>query len=153
MSKTRTPGWPTLFCVRERHNGLVAAGLALAFVVVGLFGAACDDPTELGTPPILGTEDRVRYVVSLDGPAPDLAEYRTLLKENPGGVAGYVDKKRGEAAAALGAVDAAVSSLNGRVVERWWMSNQATIEIPATGVATVRSVPGVKSVEPDRPLQ
>lgn len=120
-----------------------------------MLGAGCpDDPLDglSATPPILGTEGRVRYVVTLEKPAPDLAEYRALLKDNPGGVAGYVDKMRAEAAASLGEVDSAVGTVGGRVVERWWMSSQATIEIPATAVATVRAVPGVKSVDPDRPL-
>lgn len=114
-----------------------------------------DDPLDgVGaSPPILGTEGRIRYVVTLDKAAPDLAEYRALLKDNPGGVAGYVDKKRVEASAALADVEGAVGTVGGRVVERWWMSNQATIEIPATAVATVRAVPGVKSVEADKPLQ
>jgi hypothetical protein len=33
------------------------------------------------------------------------------------------------------------------------MSNQATVEIPTTGVPTIRAVNGVKAVEADKPLQ
>ncbi len=113
-----------------------------------------EDPLDgLQPPPVLGSEGRVRYVVTLDKPAVDLAEYRALLKDNPGGVTAYVEKKRADAAAAFADVDAATGTVGGKVVERWWMSNQATIEIPATGVPTIRGVPGVKSVEGDRPLQ
>ncbi len=120
-----------------------------------MLGAGCtDDPLDgIASTPPLGAEGRVRYLVTLEKPPVDLAEYRKLLKDNPGGVAGYVEKQRADAAAALADVDSAVGTVGGRVVERWWMSRQATIEIPATAVATVRAVPGVKSVDPDRPLR
>lgn len=132
-----------------------AAFVAVCLCIPWMLGAGCsEDPLgDLSLPPIPGTEGRVRYVVTLDAPAPDLAEYRALLKENPGGVAAYVEKKRAEAAAAFVEVDAAVGTVGGRVVERWWMSNQSTIEIPATGVPTIRAVAKVKSVDADKPPQ
>ncbi|MDP2340378.1 MAG: hypothetical protein Q8O67_05430 [Deltaproteobacteria bacterium] len=125
---------------------LSALGIALA-------GCPGDGLDGVVAPGVAGSEGRVRYVVTFEKGGPDLAEYRTLARDNPGGVARYVDGKRAEAALAQADLDTALGVVGGKVVERWWMSNQATIEIPPTGVATVRAVAGVKSVDPDQPLQ
>ena len=117
--------------------------------------AGCPDDGLDGLQPraVAGSDGRMRYVVSFEKPGPDLQEYRDLARDNPGGVARYVDGKRAETATGQSGLDMALGAVGGKVVERWWMSNQATIEIPTTGVATVRAVPGVKSVDPDQPLQ
>jgi hypothetical protein len=126
----------------------VAAGLV---VVVGL--AACSEGTSDAdkAPVVAGTAGRQRFVVTLAGATPDLGEYRKLLKENPADVPAYVEGRR--AALVLPALDAALTGFNGRVVERWWMSGQLTVEIPPEGVASLRAVPGVSAIEPDAPLR
>ena len=98
---------------------------------------------------VLGTEGRERWVVTFDGNAPDLAEYRKLLAEDPPAVPAYVGKMRERQAQAHPELDQNLTALGGRVVERWWMSNQVTVEIPSTGLASVQAVPGVKDVSPD----
>jgi hypothetical protein len=98
-----------------------------------------------------GTAGRERFVVTLASGAPDLAEYHRLLKDDPAGVAAYVAQRR----AALGSpeLDAALVGVDGRIVERWWMSGQLTIEMKREGLATVRALTAVRAVTPDLPLQ
>lgn len=127
---------------------LAAVGIMLSVVVVG----CADDPLgDLKAPLVTGTAGRQRFVVTLAGAAPDLSEYRRLLKEDPARVGSYVDERR--AALVRPDVEAAIASVNGRVVERWWMSGQLTVELGAEGVARVRAVAGVTAVEPDMPLR
>jgi hypothetical protein len=139
--------------LKERCVPFWAAVIGVACVLALSAGCPGDGLDGLTAPGIAGSEGRVRYVVTFTQPGPDLAEYRTLARDNPGGVARYVDGKRAETAVLQAELDTALGVVGGKVVERWWMSNQATIEIPATGVATVRAVTGVKSVDPDQPLQ
>lgn len=102
---------------------------------------------------VAGTDGRSRYVVTLDAPPVDLSEYRALQKEKPDEVEAYVQRQLDACAAAQGGLDIVVKSFGGRVIHRWWTTNQATIEIPAKGVASVRATPGVKALEPDQALQ
>ncbi len=130
--------------------GALAVGLAL--VATGIVGACADDPLgDLRAPVVAGSGGRQRFVVTLAGATPDLSEYRRLLKDSPGAVAGYVERKR--AALARPEVEAALAGVNARVVERWWMSGQLTIELPPEQVSAVRALPGVAAVAPDVPLQ
>jgi hypothetical protein len=128
---------------------------ALAVVVAGVVGgtsACADDPLgDLKTVQVADAAGRQRFVVTLAGAAPDLGEYRRLLKENPSGVAGYVEGRR--AALVRPDVDAAITGASGHVVERWWMSGQLTVELAPEGVSTLRALPGIASVEADVPLR
>ena len=101
---------------------------------------------------VMGTEGRQRWVVHFAG-AVDATEYRRLLAQDPTAVPAYVERRRQEMASTHGAFENALTAVNGRVVERWWMSNAVTIEVTAAGVPTVQSAPGVVSVGPDQPLQ
>jgi hypothetical protein len=110
-----------------------------------LFAGACDGDAK----PVAGRDGRERWVVSFDGSRPELAEYRKLLKDDPAAVPAYVQKMRDRQAQAHPELDQSVAAIGGAVVERWWMSNKVTVEIPRSGLATIQAVPGVKSVEPD----
>ena len=126
--------------------------LSCALVVGALTG--CPDDTVDAVPiGLTGSEGRSRYVVTMDVPAIDLSEYRALQKDQPDAVGAYVERKRGETAAMQSSLDVVVRGVGGRVVGRWWMTGQATIEIAPAGLATVRAAPGVKAIEPDRALQ
>lgn len=123
----------------------------MALLLALAVGCADDPLGDLKAPVVTGTAGRQRFVVTLAGAAPDLAEYRRLLREDPGRVAAYVDERR--AALVRPDLEAAVAGEKGRVVQRWWMSGQLTVELEAEGVARVRALPGVTSVEPDVPLR
>ncbi len=138
------------------HALRLRPGTAAVFGV--LFAVLCggcpdDGLAGLQRTGVMGSEGRARYVVSFEKAGPDLQEYRNLAHDNPGGLGGYIESKRRETANGQAGLDAALGAVGGRVVERWWMSNQATIELPPAGVASVRAVPGVTSVDPDQLLQ
>jgi hypothetical protein len=101
---------------------------------------------------LAGTEGRHRYVVTVKGPAADLAGYRELAATDAAAAADLTTRKRREAAAAHTALDEAVRSVSGRVVNHWWTTNQVTIEVAPSSLATVRAVDGVLRIEPDRSL-
>ncbi len=120
--------------------------------VVG--GAGCPESSgDVAAVALAGTEGRGRYIVTMDVPAVDLSGYRALQKDNPEAVAGWVARKREDLAAAQAELDGVVRGVGGRVVGRWWMTGQATIEVSPAGIASVRATKGVKLIEPDQPLQ
>lgn len=121
----------------------------VAVLGLGLFvGCPAKDPAATG-PRVLGTDGRERYVVVFDATAPDLADYRALLKDKPDDAEAYAEKMRAKLHQDHADFEASLSTVNGRVVERWWMSNALTVEVEATGVPTLQKAPGVKSVTPD----
>lgn len=130
---------------------LVVLALVLAGTTVGL-GAGCPDK-EAETKRVLGTEGRERWVVTFEGNEPDLAEYRALLKDKPDEAEAYAEKMRKKLETDHEDLAKALESLNGRIVERWWMSQSVTVEIDATVAPSLEKVPGVKSVVPDVPLE
>jgi len=126
--------------------GMVVLGAIMSLAV----GCPDDVPDVAG---IAGTGGRSRYVVTLDLPPPDLAEYRALVRDKPDEVEAYVKKKRQETANAQANLDVVVKSLGGHIVARWWMTGQATVEVSPTSIATMRQAPGVKDIVPDTPLK
>jgi hypothetical protein len=112
----------------------------------GLAGCA-DDPLGDLRAPGAAAGARKRFVVSLAGPPPDLTEYRRLLKDAPGSVAGYVEERR--AALVRNDVGEALGGLNARVVGRWWMSGQLTVEASPEQIDALKALPGVSGVAPD----
>ena len=120
---------------------------------VVLVCSACDEPAAVEIPGLAGSEGRQRFVVTMGGSGTDLEAWRVLQRDKPEEVAAFVAAKRTELAKAQAGLDQVVAGLGGRVVGRWWMSGQATIEISPGALATVRAIPGVTAVEPDRPLQ
>ncbi|MBM4279695.1 MAG: hypothetical protein FJ137_02675 [Deltaproteobacteria bacterium] len=126
--------------------------MALGLAPLGAAGACADDPLgDLRAPVAARSGGRQRFVVTLAAATPDLGDYRKLLKEDPAAVAGYVEQKR--AALTRPDVEAALAGVNARVVERWWMSGQLTVELPPEQVSAVRALPGIAAVVPDVPLQ
>jgi hypothetical protein len=125
----------------------------VCFTAAVLTCSACDDPAAVETPGLAGSDGRQRYVVTMGSTGTDLETWRVLQRDKPEEVAAFVAAKRTELAKAQAGLDQVVAGLGGRVVGRWWMSGQATIEISPGALATVRAVPGVTAVEPDRPLQ
>ncbi len=131
---------------------LALRGIGFAFVCT-LMACTDDGLGELQPRTLAGTEGRTRYLVTFEKSGPDLGPYRAIPKDNAAELLLYVENKRTETALGQAQLDAALSVVGGKVVERWWMSNQATIEVAATGLATLRAIEGVKSVDPDQPLQ
>jgi hypothetical protein len=120
----------------------------------GVLAAGCaEDPTDFAAPGLAGTEGRLRYVVTVKGPAADLSGFRELAATDAAAAADLTARKRREAAAAHAALDEAVRSVSGRVVNHWWTTNQVTIEVAASSLATVRAVEGVLRIDPDHTLQ
>ncbi len=121
-------------------------------MAASLAGGCSEDPLgDLKAPATNSVAGRQRFIVTLANATPDLTEYRRLLQADPASVASYVQRRRAE----LGGpeLDAALQKVDARIVERWWMSGQLTIEAPAERVTSLRSIAGITAVEPDAPLQ
>ncbi len=127
---------------------LVAVAGAIALAAVGC--PSDDQPT---VKPATGSDGRERWVVALEGEPPDLTEYRALSRDNPGAVAPYVDKMRQSLMAGRTELDTFLTSVDGQVVERWWMSNAVTVEVPASAVESLKKQAGVKQIAPDLTLE
>ncbi len=142
-------------CPSLRHTDRMPTTTAMpALKILRVLGVAmlvgCTSGTQQPeATPLAGSQGRGRWVVTVKATLPDRSAYRALLIDNPAGVAAYVAKMRAEQARNFPEVQKAVTTVNGEVVERWWMSNQLTVELPAAGVATLRGTEGVSSVEPD----
>lgn len=140
--------------VRTKHLRPRAALLVAALHLLALDLAACpDDGEATGGKPTAGADGRERWVLSFEGEAPDLSEYRTLLQENPKAAGPYETQMRDQLMRGRTELDAFLGSVEGRVVERWWMSNAVTVEVPASAVESLKKQPGVKSVTPDPTLE
>ncbi|MCC7071070.1 MAG: hypothetical protein IT383_07100 [Deltaproteobacteria bacterium] len=125
--------------------------LLLSALVMGVGG--CPGEEQPTAKPSVGTDGRERWVVTLEGEAPDLTEFRSLTRDNPKAVAPYVDKMRQNLLAGRSELEGFLTSVDGRVVERWWMSNAITVEVPASAVASLKKQGGVKQVAPDLTLE
>lgn len=122
--------------------------LVLATPVVGLAG--CDDePEEPAEKPMMGADGRGRWVVAFADAEPDLAEYRSLAKDNPSGAEAFAERARKKLSTSHADFESSLQALSGRIVERWWMSSSLTIEVDASAVPSLRESPGVKSIRPD----
>jgi hypothetical protein len=134
------------------------AGRALAGLLAGLLAGAaalaggCPGKDDDGGPRVLGTEGRERWVVTFEGDEPDLAEYRALLKDKPDDAEAYAEKMRKKLETDHEDLAKTLESLNGRIVERWWMSRAVTVEIDAGKAPSLVKAAGVKSLRPDAPL-
>lgn len=128
-----------------------ACGLAVMLCCAAMLTGCPEDPPVVEG--LKGTEGRNRYVVTMTAPAPDLDGYRAAAAASPDDAAAFVAKQRAALAAAQTSLDQVVAGLGGRVVNRWWMSGQATIEVSPAAIASIKALPGVTSVEPDRPLE
>ena len=121
-------------------------------------GAACsscssNDPQTTTGKRMLGAEGKERWVVTFDATEPDLGEYRDLVAENPTEAEAYAAKMRAKLAHDRADFEAQVQALEGKVVERWWMSNALTVEVKPDSVPSLKGMPGVKSIVPDVPLE
>lgn len=116
---------------------------------VGLAG--CPDKED--SKRVTGSEGRERWIVSFEGNEPDLAEYRGLMKDKPDEADAYADRMRKRLDLDHEELHRTLESLNGKVVERWWMSNAMTVEIEAGKAPSLEKVSGVKSIAPDVPLE
>jgi hypothetical protein len=106
-----------------------------------------------GAKATLGADGKERWVVTFEGEAPDPAEYRTLAKDNPKAADAYAAQMRDAVMKGRTEIESFLTSVDGRVVERWWMSNAITVELPAGAVESLRKQTGVKSVAPDQTLE
>jgi hypothetical protein len=124
-----------------------AVAFLTATVAAAVVGCSGDDAG--AEKRVMGTDGRERWVVKLDGTPPDLGPYRQLLQERPADAEGFAEKMRQKLAQDHADFESALSALNGRVVEHWWMSNAVTVEVEAGGVPSLQKAPGVVSVSPD----
>lgn len=130
---------------------VAAAALLGCVLLAGMPGCPSDD--DAGGKPTLGADGRERWVVTLEGEPPDLAEYRALVRDNPKAAAPYVAKMRDNLMSGRTELEGFLTSVDGRVVERWWMSNAITVEVPAGAVESLKKQAGVKRLAPDVTLE
>lgn len=130
---------------------VAAAALLGGALAVGALG--CPSNGDAGGKPTLGADGRERWVVTLEGEPPDLAEYRTLVRDNPKAADPYVAKMRDSLMSGRTELEGFLTSVDGRVVERWWMSNAITVEVPASAVESLKKQAGVKRLAPDLTLE
>ncbi len=130
----------------------VAVTAVVCAATLPLFLGGCDDAATAEVPGLAGREGRQRFIVTM-GVAPDLERFRAVQRGSPQDVPAFIEARRSELARAQSGLDQVVAGLGGRVISRWWMTAQATIEIKPEAVAIIRGVAGVSAVEPDRPLQ
>ena len=124
-------------------------GVALLALLLGC-GFSCGDPPPSGA--LSGTAPGLeRWVVYFEG-EPDLSGYREAVEEGPKAARAYAKKKREEAKARLAKVAEQLRSIQGNIVDYWWMANAITVEIPAGNVESLKVLPGVKEVRPDKLL-
>ncbi len=135
-------------CFQQLTAMCLAGFIAPCTVIV----SGCDDTSATEVAGLAGRDGMQRFVVTM-GSAPDLERWRSLQRDAPQEVPAFIDARRSELAKAQSSLDQVVAGLGGRVVSRWWMTGQATIEIKPEAVAIIRGVAGVSAVEPDRPLQ
>jgi hypothetical protein len=127
--------------------------VALPVCVVLAVAAACPSkPEGADVRAVLGTDGKPRWVVTFDGPEPDLAEYRALLKEKPDEADALAEKMRKKLEHDHAEFETQLQSLGGRIVERWWMSNAMTVELDASAMPSLKAQPGVESISEDTPL-
>lgn len=130
--------------------------LQAATLAVGLSAmvAGCPgDEDSGGAKPTAGADGKQRWVVTFEGEPPSPAEYRALLRDNPKAAEPYVAQMRDSLMRGRTEIEAFLSSVDGRVVERWWMSNAVTVEVPPSAVESLKKQPGVKSIAPDPTLE
>ncbi len=132
----------------------IARVASLAAALVALSVAGCPGKDDAGGPkPTAGADGKERWVVTFDGEPPNQAEYRALLRDNPKAAEPYVAGMRDTLMRGRTELETFLSSVEGRVVERWWMSGSVTVEIPPSAVESLKKQPGVKSVTPDLTLE
>ena len=136
-----------------RSASSMAFGLCLLGCLFGGTLASTGCPQKEETRRVLGTDGRERWIVTFDGNEPDLAEYRALMKDKPDEAEAYAEKMRRKLDQDHEQLAQTLESLNGKVVERWWMSRSMTVEIEAGNVPSLRKASGVKSIVPDVPLE
>lgn len=127
--------------------------VALGGLLLGAALVGCPSNGAASGKATIGADGRERWVVSFAGEPPDLAEYRALARDNPKAVDPYVTQMRDSLMRGRTELEGFLSSVEGRVVERWWMSNAVTVEVPAGAVETLKTLPGVKQVAPDLTLE
>ncbi len=138
--------------IPARHT--VAFPLLLAVSLPGLAAViGCPSSGDNAGKALAGADGKERWVVTLAGEPPDLAEYRALLHDNPNAVEPYVSKMRDGLMNGRTELEGFLSSVDGRVVERWWMSNAITVEVPPGAAESLKKQPGVKQVAPDLTLE
>lgn len=137
----------------SRARSRVPVPALLLVGALGLGAGACPGEEQPTAKPTAGADGKERWVVTLDGEAPDLSEYRALSRDNPKAVAPYVEKMRQNLMAGRTDLDTFLTSVDGRVVERWWMSNAVTVEVPASAVESLKKQPGVKQLAADQTLE
>lgn len=119
------------------------------------FSTACAGDDDGGDrKPLPGSAPSLeRWVVRFAGDGPDLTAYRKATAQDPGAVPAIVAGLREKHEKDHVEFKTKVEAVGGRVVDWWWMSNAATIEIDPSGLPTIQKAEGVKSVTPDRLLE
>jgi hypothetical protein len=130
--------------------------VARSLLVLLVLAAACsggDDDAYDGKPLPGSAPSLQRWVVRFEGDGPDLAAYRKASVDDPSAVPAIVAGLREKQQKEREEFKTKVEAVGGKVVDWWWMSNAATIEIDASGLPTIQKADGVRSVSPDRLLE
>jgi hypothetical protein len=140
---------PTMPSLYRSHRRLPLVVVSLVALLCA--GFSCGDPPPSGA--LAGTQAGLeRWIVVFEG-EPDLTEYRAALKEGPTQARAYLEKKRVETMQARAPLAEQLRTMSANVVDYWWMTNAITVELPADNVESLKVIPGVKEVRPDKLLQ
>ncbi len=139
----------------SRLRSALLSACAVTFVVCT--GIACSgggDDAAGDQQPLPGSQPKQeRWIVAFKDDGPDLAAYRKAVKEDPAAAPALVASLREQQKKAHADFAGTVDSVSGKVVDWWWMSNAATIEIDPSALPTIKKADSVKSVSPDRLLE
>lgn len=129
-----------------RWSRIRFALLAVALACLPLGGFLCDDNDSA----IEGTKDGTeRWIVYLEGEAPDLSAYREAAKAGPKAQADLAEKMKAETKVKHAPFVKMLAERGGTVIEHWWMTNAVTVEIPEGTSDAVSEFEGVKRIAPD----
>lgn len=123
--------------------------LCIVFVALGSLAGCSSETAQPVAKPVAGEGGRERWVVSFNGAAPDLTEYRTLASSDAAAAELLAEKLRKQLLVAHADFEASLQAVSGRIVETWWMANAVTVEVEGNAVPSLRGLPGVKDVAPD----
>jgi hypothetical protein len=122
--------------------------VSAALLVLAL-SSACSGDGDAKPEPLAGEKPgTVRYIVFLEGDAPDLAAYRKARREGKPTEA-IEENLRSEARAKARKLRRKLKAVSAKVVETWYLTNAFTVELPENLVPTLADLEGVERIEPD----
>jgi hypothetical protein len=93
-----------------------------------------------------------RWVVYFDGKDLDLKDYRGAIKAQKS-TAEIEEKLREQSKERYLEFEKKLKGFDAVVVDRWFLTPAVTVEISSGAVGTLRTLPGVQRIEPDRLIE